>query len=47
MIGTPLTMDKMRSIVRGMAALDQPWSCPHGRPTLRHLIDLSTLAMAT
>ena len=30
MIGTPLTRDKMQSIVRGMAALDQPWNCPHG-----------------
>ncbi len=30
MIGTALHLDKMRSILTGMAALDQPWSCPHG-----------------
>lgn len=22
-----------------MASMDQPWNCPHGRPTLRHLIN--------
>lgn len=27
-------------VVRQMATLDQPWSCPHGRPTMRHLADM-------
>lgn len=21
--------------------IDQPWNCPHGRPTMRHLADLA------
>ncbi|KAF8318503.1 DNA mismatch repair protein MutL [Clavulina sp. PMI_390] len=40
MIGKPLNLSQMTSIVRHMATLDQPWSCPHGRPTMRHLADL-------
>ena len=23
-----------------MGAMDQPWHCPHGRPTMRHLSDI-------
>lgn len=23
-----------------MGTMDQPWNCPHGRPTMRHLVDL-------
>ena len=26
-----------------LAGLEQPWNCPHGRPTLRHLVDLAAL----
>ncbi|KIO28267.1 hypothetical protein M407DRAFT_72025 [Tulasnella calospora MUT 4182] len=37
MIGDPLTVGQMTSVVRHMAKLDQPWNCPHGRPTMRHL----------
>ena len=43
MIGTSMTREHMLRIVRQMAAMDQPWNCPHGRPTMRHLIDLSML----
>jgi len=46
MIGDPLSLDRMRSIVAGLAQLHQPWNCPHGRPTLRHLVDLSRLPSA-
>lgn len=23
-----------------MGEIDQPWNCPHGRPTMRHLLSL-------
>ena len=44
MIGTALDAAKMSGLTRQLATLDQPWNCPHGRPTLRHLVDLSRLA---
>ena len=44
MIGTHLDLPKMRQLTRQLATLDQPWNCPHGRPTLRHLVDLKQLA---
>ncbi len=44
MIGTALDQPKMTSLVRQLATLEQPWNCPHGRPTLRHLVDLKKLA---
>lgn len=27
-------------VVRHMGTMEQPWNCPHGRPTMRHLSDL-------
>ena len=44
MIGTHLDRPKMHQLVHQLATLDQPWNCPHGRPTLRHLVDLKQLA---
>ena len=44
MIGTALEPSKMKQIVSQLARLDQPWNCPHGRPTLRHLVSLNDLA---
>ena len=44
MIGKPLTTQEMRVIVNNIHTLDQPWNCPHGRPTMRHLFDLSLLS---
>ena len=41
MIGRPLALKAMGKLVTGMAELDQPWNCPHGRPTIRHLVDLN------
>jgi DNA mismatch repair ATPase MutL len=41
MIGTALGRDAMKKIVAQLAELNQPWNCPHGRPTLRHLVDAS------
>lgn len=43
MIGTALTTAQMQSIVAHLGSLDQPWNCPHGRPTLRHLVDLRNI----
>lgn len=41
MIGRALNEGQMRRIVDHMGEMDQPWNCPHGRPTIRHLIDLN------
>ncbi|OQR98480.1 hypothetical protein ACHHYP_08612 [Achlya hypogyna] len=43
MIGTALHKEEMLKIVTQLASLDQPWNCPHGRPTMRHLVDLNSL----
>ncbi|KAL1525310.1 hypothetical protein AB1Y20_020171 [Prymnesium parvum] len=43
MIGTALEHSKMKQLISQLADLEQPWNCPHGRPTLRHLVDLSAL----
>ncbi|KAJ1440519.1 hypothetical protein B484DRAFT_343451 [Ochromonadaceae sp. CCMP2298] len=40
MIGTALRPAEMSRIVGRMAAVHQPWNCPHGRPTMRHLADV-------
>ncbi|KAJ4364524.1 ATP-binding mismatch repair protein [Neocucurbitaria cava] len=40
MIGKTLKHTRMREIVRHMGSMDKPWSCPHGRPTMRHLYGL-------
>mmetsp|Transcript_1111 Transcript_1111/g.1847 ORF Transcript_1111/g.1847 Transcript_1111/m.1847 type:complete len:189 (+) Transcript_1111:1-567(+) len=40
MIGTALKTNDMQGIVRQMSGLDQPWNCPHGRPTIRHLSEV-------
>ncbi len=43
MIGRALTRAQMRKVVQNLAGIEQPWNCPHGRPTMRHLLDLSAL----
>jgi DNA mismatch repair protein PMS2 len=43
MIGTALKLPVMQSIVGKMQHVEQPWNCPHGRPTMRHLVDLQAL----
>lgn len=40
MIGDDLTENKMKEIVTKMGSLDQPWNCPHGRPTMRILTSI-------
>ena len=39
MIGHSLSGRHMARLVRHMGEIEQPWNCPHGRPTLRHLIN--------
>jgi len=41
MIGDVLDFKTMTSIVRSLEGLEQPWNCPHGRPTLRFLRNVS------
>lgn len=40
MVGTTLTQRTMRRVVNHMGAIERPWNCPHGRPTMRHLAGL-------
>ncbi|KAI9244490.1 hypothetical protein BDA99DRAFT_296596 [Phascolomyces articulosus] len=41
MIGHCLNIRKMCQIVQHMGEIDQPWNCPHGRPTMRHLCSIT------
>ena len=43
MIGRALSNSDMRRIVTHMGQIEQPWNCPHGRPTIRHLINTDML----
>jgi DNA mismatch repair protein PMS2 len=40
MIGKNLSQKQMTKVVRNMGTIDKPWNCPHGRPTMRHLMSL-------
>ncbi|KAF2658154.1 DNA mismatch repair protein MutL [Lophiostoma macrostomum CBS 122681] len=40
MIGKTLKKGQMQRVVRHMGEMEKPWSCPHGRPTMRHLYGL-------
>jgi len=42
MVGRTLTLSAMRALVAHMGAIDKPWNCPHGRPTMRHLACLGS-----
>ncbi|BGP33218.1 ATP-binding mismatch repair protein [Rhodotorula toruloides] len=44
MIGKALSASQMYSIIRHMGEMDQPWACPHGRPTMRWLVSLNAAA---
>jgi len=39
MIGKALRFSEMEKVLANLGTLQQPWNCPHGRPTMRHLID--------
>lgn len=40
MIGTALNASEMQRLVTQMTRMHNPWNCPHGRPTIRHLLSL-------
>ena len=40
MIGESLTQGKMNEVIQKLQKLEQPWTCAHGRPTVRHVKDL-------
>lgn len=40
MVGKTLTLKQMERVVRHMGEMEKPWNCPHGRPTMRHLVGL-------
>lgn len=40
MIGRTLQKRQMETLVKHMGEIDQPWNCPHGRPTMRHIMGL-------
>jgi len=40
MIGDSLSQSQMERIIKNMGTMTNPWTCPHGRPTMRHLVDL-------
>lgn len=37
MVGQALSQRKMQQIVQNLQVLDHPWTCAHGRPTVRHV----------
>ncbi|XP_055629614.1 mismatch repair endonuclease PMS2 [Toxorhynchites rutilus septentrionalis] len=43
MIGKALPVAEMRKLVNHMGEIEQPWNCPHGRPTMRHLVNLAMI----
>ncbi|EFN70759.1 Mismatch repair endonuclease PMS2 [Camponotus floridanus] len=40
MIGTALNTNEMHKLIMQMAQMQNPWNCPHGRPTIRHILSL-------
>lgn len=44
MIGTALSTSEMKKLVVHMGEIEQPWNCPHGRPTMRHLANLDVIS---
>jgi DNA mismatch repair protein PMS2 len=47
MFGKMLNQSEMKNIVEHMGQMQNPWNCPHGRPTLRHLFSLASLDQLT
>ncbi|XP_012284859.1 mismatch repair endonuclease PMS2 [Orussus abietinus] len=43
MVGTALGTLEMQRLLVQMDQMQNPWNCPHGRPTIRHLLSLALL----
>jgi DNA mismatch repair protein PMS2 len=43
MIGTSLNKAEMKRVISHLEGIEKPWNCPHGRPTMRHLINIKLL----
>jgi len=39
MVGKALRTNEMEKVLSNLGSLEQPFHCPHGRPTMRHLAD--------
>lgn len=46
MIGTSLNMNEMKRVVNHLSTIEKPYNCPHGRPTMRHLVNLDLIKKA-
>uniref|UniRef100_A0A8C5TS01 PMS1 homolog 2, mismatch repair system component n=1 Tax=Malurus cyaneus samueli TaxID=2593467 RepID=A0A8C5TS01_9PASS len=44
MIGTALNVHEMRKLITHMGEIEHPWNCPHGRPTMRHIVSLDLIS---
>lgn len=44
MVGSALNLPQMKTLLDHMAEIEHPWNCPHGRPTMRHLVNLHRLS---
>ena len=44
MVGSALNNSQMKTLINHMAEIEHPWNCPHGRPTMRHLVNLSRIS---
>ena len=47
MVGTALSQGQMKTLLNHMAQIEHPWNCPHGRPTMRHLVNLNRIVKKT
>mmetsp|Transcript_7801 Transcript_7801/g.8944 ORF Transcript_7801/g.8944 Transcript_7801/m.8944 type:complete len:1029 (-) Transcript_7801:38-3124(-) len=46
MIGKALSKREMKTVVQRMSGVEQPWNCPHGRPTMKHVKNMLPIVQA-
>ena len=47
MIGKVLPFKAMNSTIYKLSGMIQPFNCPHGRPTLRHIVSFAASCCLT